>query len=63
MYDSEQARAYSFTDKLKAGETGIIHYRLKMVDVDGKTQLSPIKIVKLGEDKADSFTAIDSLRK
>ncbi len=62
MDDSDQARAYSFTDKLRAGETGIIYYRLKMVDVDGKTQLSPIKIVKLGEEKANSLTAIDSHR-
>jgi len=61
--DSKHTRSYSFTDKLKTKETGIVYYRLKMVDVDGKTQLSPIKIVKLGEDKADSFTSIDSHRK
>ncbi len=48
MDDSEQTRAYSFTDKLKAGETGTIHYRLKMVDTDGKCQLSPTKIVTVG---------------
>jgi hypothetical protein len=51
MDDSEQSRAYSFTDKLKAGEAGTIYYRLKMVDVDGKSQLSATKTVKMGEEK------------
>jgi hypothetical protein len=51
MEDSEQSRAYSFTDKLKPGETGTIHYRLKMVDVDGKSQISDTKTVKLGAGK------------
>ena len=54
--DSKHTRSYSFTDKLKTKETGIVYYRLKMVDVDGKSQLSPIKIVKLREEKANAAT-------
>ena len=60
MEDSEQSRAYSFTDKLKARDTGTIYYRLKMVDVDGKSQLSATKTVKLGEGKANDDSKASS---
>ncbi|HKH62098.1 MAG TPA: T9SS type A sorting domain-containing protein [Flavitalea sp.] len=51
MGNSEQPQQYSFTDKLRAGEKGIIYYRLKMVDIDGKSARSPIKVVRIGEEK------------
>ena len=51
MDDSEQSRAYNFTDKARAGEPATIYYRLKMVDVGGKSQFSAIKTVRFGEEK------------
>jgi hypothetical protein len=53
MGNSEQPQQYSFTDELRAGENGIIYYRLKMVDVDGNSQHSAIKVVRIGEEKAN----------
>lgn len=51
--DSEQPQQYAFTDDLRTGEKGLVYYRLKMVDLDGKSQHSPIKIVRMGEEKAN----------
>lgn len=54
MGNSEQPQQYSFTDKLRAGEKGIIYYRLKIVDIDGKTARSPIKVVRIGHEKVQA---------
>lgn len=40
---------YTYNDKIPAGNTGIIYYRLKMVDADGKNKLSELKIVRIGQ--------------
>jgi hypothetical protein len=47
--NSEITRNYSFTDKIPAGNTGVIYYRLKMVDMDGRTKTSDIRIVRIGK--------------
>ena len=54
MGNSEQPQQYTFTDKLRTGEKGMIYYRLKMVDVDGKSYHSPIKVVRIGDEKANT---------
>ena len=54
MGNSEQPQQYTFTDKLRTGEKGMIYYRLKMVDVDGKSDYSPIKVVRIGDEKANT---------
>ncbi len=41
---------YSYADKSVAGRSGLIYYRLKMVDKDGRFTYSSIRIVRLGED-------------
>ena len=53
MGDSEQPQQYSFTDELRSSDKGIIYYRLKMVDTDGKSQHSAIRVVRIGEEKAN----------
>lgn len=53
MGESEVAQSYSFTDELRTGEKGMVYYRLKMVDLDGKSQHSEIKAVRIGEVKAN----------
>jgi len=40
---------YSYTDKVPAGNSGIIYYRLKMVDMDGRNKTSDIRIVRIGK--------------
>lgn len=42
---------YSYVDKSVAGRSGLIYYRLKMVDIDGNFTYSPVRIVRLGDEK------------
>jgi hypothetical protein len=43
--------SYSYVDRSVAGKGGLIYYRLKMVDIDGKEIYSPVRIVRLGDQK------------
>lgn len=45
-------REYSFKDDLKNTGSGLVYYRLKMVDLDGHYNLSDVRIIKLTEDNA-----------
>ena len=47
--DSETARSYSFKDAVSTSGNGVLYYRLKMVDLDGKFERSTIRIIKLGQ--------------
>ncbi|MEO6314214.1 MAG: T9SS type A sorting domain-containing protein [Chitinophagaceae bacterium] len=40
---------YSFNDKVPAGNRGVIYYRLKMTDMDGRTKTSAVRIVRIGK--------------
>ena len=40
---------YSFTDKLPSFTAGILYYRLRCVDVDGRYTYSAVKVVKVGK--------------
>lgn len=46
--NSETSRSYSFKDPATASGNGILYYRLRMVDLDGKYEHSPIRLIKLG---------------
>ena len=50
--NSSIRREYSFKDDLKNMATGLVYYRLKMVDLDGNYKLSDVRIIKLTEDNA-----------
>ncbi|MEP7278960.1 MAG: T9SS type A sorting domain-containing protein [Bacteroidota bacterium] len=47
--NSEVTNNYSFNDKVPAGNSGIIYYRLKMADMDGRYKTSDIRIVRVGK--------------
>lgn len=47
--NSETARSYSFKDPVSTSGNGILYYRLRIVDIDGKYEHTKIRIVKLGE--------------
>jgi hypothetical protein len=47
----ETARSYSFKDPKSTRAKGILYYRLKMVDLDGKYEYSKIKLIKLGDSR------------
>lgn len=40
---------YAYNDKVPEGNSGIIYYRLKMVDMDGRYKTSDIRIVRIGK--------------
>lgn len=44
---------YSFNDKVPAVNSGIIYYRLKMVDMDGRYKTSDLRIVRMGKSADD----------
>ena len=43
---------YSYKDRSVAGRQGIVYYRLKMVDIDGKEYYSAVRVIMLGEAKS-----------
>jgi len=47
--NSDVKKNYSFTDKLSASASGIMYYRLKAVDLDGRTKTSDVRAVRLGK--------------
>jgi hypothetical protein len=50
--NSTLRREYSFKDDLKAITGGLVYYRLRMVDFDGKYDHSATRIIKMDEDNA-----------
>lgn len=48
-FDTE--RSYSFKDPISTNGKGVLYYRLKLVDLDGKHDYSQIRIIKLGDTK------------
>jgi hypothetical protein len=55
--NSNLRREYSYKDELKAITSGIVYYRLKIVDMDGKYEYSAIRIIKADADQqAGSIT-------
>jgi hypothetical protein len=49
--ESDKKLDYSYTDKDMKGREGIIYYRLKEVDIDGKFSYSAVRIIRLGDEK------------
>lgn len=50
--NSTVRREYSFKDDLKNITSGLVYYRLKMVDLNGKYEQSDVRIIKVNEDNA-----------
>jgi len=44
---------YAYNDKLPAGNSGIIYYRLKMVDMDGRNKSTDVRLVRIGKSSDD----------
>ncbi len=49
--NSNTTREYNFTDDLKNNSNGIIYYRLRMVDMDGRMNNSMVRLIRTGGDK------------
>lgn len=48
--NSNVRKGYSFKDDLKNSTSGLVYYRLKTVDLDGKFDLSAVRIIRLADD-------------
>ena len=48
--ESDTKKDYSYTDKTLGGRKGLVYYRLKSVDNDGKFEYSSVRIIRLGEE-------------
>lgn len=42
---------YSFADAINVKAEGVIYYRLKMVDMDGRFQQSQVRLIRIGSEK------------
>jgi Secretion system C-terminal sorting domain/Bacterial Ig domain len=49
--ESDSRNDYTYVDKNLTGKSGLIYYRLKSVDMDGKASYSSIRIIRLGEEQ------------
>jgi Secretion system C-terminal sorting domain len=47
--NSDITNNYSYNDKIAGTNNGVIYYRLKMVDMDGKAKTSAIRMVRVGQ--------------
>jgi len=42
---------YNFSDEINSKVAGVVYYRLKMVDFEGRTQRSQVRLIRVGEEK------------
>ncbi|MBS1654613.1 MAG: T9SS type A sorting domain-containing protein [Bacteroidetes bacterium] len=47
--NTNQNTTYTFSDNVSAVQNGVLYYRLRSVDMDGKSQLSEVRVIRLGK--------------
>ena len=47
--NSSISNNYAYNDKVPAGSSGVIYYRLKMADMDGRYKTADVRIVRIGK--------------
>ncbi|HKZ64801.1 MAG TPA: Ig-like domain-containing protein, partial [Chitinophagaceae bacterium] len=56
--NTSETMNYSFTDaNINISQAGVIYYRLRSVDIDGKSELSQVKTIRIGK-KNEQFVSI-----
>jgi hypothetical protein len=48
--ESETKQDYAYTDNNLGGVSGLVYYRLKSVDIDGKITFSSVRIIRIGAE-------------
>lgn len=51
--NSDVKQNYGYSDALNTDTKGVLYYRLKMVDVDGKFQYSEVRLVRIGDKQEE----------
>lgn len=49
---------YSFSDNLNNIQSGIVYYRLRLVDIDGKSKYSETRIIRIGKQDENAITIL-----
>ncbi len=49
---------YSFSDDLNNIQSGIVYYRLRSVDIDGKSQYSETRIIRISKQAVNAITIV-----
>ncbi len=50
--------AYSMTDDLNTLQSGVLYYRLRSVDIDGKSQLSEVRIIRIVKQNDNGISIV-----
>jgi len=57
--NTSETKNYSFTDgSINASQAGVIYYRLRSVDTDGKSELSQVKTIRIGKKNEQSISIL-----
>jgi len=54
--NSQVPVSYSYNDKIPGGNSGVLYYRLRSVDMDGKNTVSGIRVIRLGTANSNAVT-------
>jgi hypothetical protein len=58
-YGTATAKAnYSLSDNINANQVGVIYYRIRSVDVDGKSELSVIRIIRISKQTEKNISIV-----
>jgi len=49
---------YALADNISSIQSGVIYYRLRSVDVDGKNQYSDVRIIRIGKQADNNITIL-----
>jgi hypothetical protein len=49
---------YSLTDNINTSLSGVIYYRLRSVDIDGKNELSATRIIRISKQKEETVSIV-----
>jgi len=57
--NTSETKNYSFTDgNINTSQAGVIYYRLRSVDIDGKSELSQVKTIRIGKKNEQSISIL-----
>lgn len=48
--------SYSYSDNVASFQQSVVYYRLRSVDIDGKTELSETRIIRINQTETNSIT-------
>ena len=56
--NTNEEKKYSFSDNLSSTQSNVIYYRLRSVDIDGKSQYSETRIIRIAKQTENAITVL-----